>query len=206
MTFFRQRIMQRVALGLSNLLFIALLVACGSTSNPTVVTSPPASPTPTPTPTMTLQTYTGAGFAIGYPQGWTEHDANGTVTLADSTSENLMTILVVPNPGGVKSASTLADASLSAFEKASVKHAQPVENLPATTALAGDTWAQRGTTGTVSENGQDFSGEVILLVDNHPANSASTQAYEISYGGLSITFQQEMIVFQTILQSFKFTS
>lgn len=199
---FRQKIMQRVALGLSNLLFIALLAACSP-----IVTSPSVNPTPTPTPTPTIaQTYTGAGFTVGYPQSWTERGVGSAVYFTDSTSVNQMTILVVPNPEGARSASSLADLSLASFEKSSVKHAQPVANLSATTPLAGDTWAQRGTTGTVSENGENFSGEVIFLVDNHPANSPSTQAYEISYGGLAITFQQEMIVFQAILQSFKFTS
>lgn len=196
---------QRLLTGLGTLFLIALLAACSSSGN-TPASTPGPSGLATPSPTPGFQTYTGMGYTIGYPSGWKVQSTRGAVTLIDSTSENTLAILLVPNPGETQSASTLADASMKTLEKASVQHTQPLANLPSTTTLNGETWAQRGVTGTVNENGQSFSGELILLVDNHPANAPSTQAYEISYAGLYMTFQQESVTFQAILQTFTFTS
>lgn len=199
MMFSQRQVTRCLAVGLSILFFAVLLVACGSANTP-------APTAVTPTTAVTLQNYTGTGFTMGFPLGWKVQKASGAIVFTDITSDNAVTLLLVPNPDGARSASDLADASLSTLEQTSVKHAQPVANLSSTAVVDNETWAQRGTTGNVTENGQNFSGEVILLVNNHPASSPTTQAYEISYGGLFMTFQQENVIFQAMLRSFTFTS
>ena len=118
-----------------------------------------------------------------------------------------MTILSVPNPGGTVSASQELTAGLAAVEKSGgVSDVQPV-SLPATTTIGGETWAQSGITGTATDNGVAVPGELIGLANNHPANSPTTKTYEIYYGGPSLSFQQEnLLVFQPMLQTFKFTA
>jgi hypothetical protein len=120
---------------------------------------------------------------------------------------NALTIFLLPNPGGTLSASQQADAGLITAEKSGgLSNPQPV-SLPATTTVAGESWAQRGVTGNVTTNGVSGPAEIILLADNHPAHAPTTKTYEIYYGGPSVVFQQEnLLVFQPMLQSFKFTA
>src|SRR5436853_4447755 len=51
-------------------LMLTMLLAACTTSG----TSTTAIPTPTPTPAPALTTYTGQGYTIGYPKGWTKKE------------------------------------------------------------------------------------------------------------------------------------
>lgn len=201
-----------ISVSLSSLLLLLLLTACGGggSSNATTPTASPATPTPTATPTQAAQaqTYTGTGFTIQYPQGWkAQPSQSGGVVFTDPQQLNALTIFFLPNPGGAVSASQQADAGLITAEKTGgLSQPQPV-SLPATTTVAGESWAQRGVTGNVTSNGVTAPAEIILLANNHPANAPTTRTYEIYYGGPAVSFQQEsLLVFQPMLQSFKYTA
>src|SRR3989440_12515962 len=87
----------RVSLSVCSLLFAFLLSACslgggstgtaptttsGNTPATTQPTSVPAQPTSAPATSLT--TYTGDGFSISYPQGWTvQKGTNGSVVFVD---------------------------------------------------------------------------------------------------------------------------
>jgi hypothetical protein len=154
-----------------------------------------------------LQTYTGKGFTIEYPQNWKAQSSQAGVVFSDAQQLHTLTIAVAPNPGGIASPDKEADAALSLLEKSGgISSAQPA-NLPATTTVGGESWVQRGITGSAMVNGTAVPGELVVLVDNHPAQSPSTQAFEIYYGGPSVDFQQQnSLVFQPMLQTFKFTA
>src|SRR5215475_7269143 len=102
---------------------ILLFAAC-STSGAGNTTAIPT-PTPTPTPAPALTTYSGQGYTIGYPKGWTYKKADGQslptntsidsyvntlshaasqagqevpiMTLTDSLGVNTLTIGTLPN-------------------------------------------------------------------------------------------------------------
>jgi hypothetical protein len=57
----------------------------------------------------------------------------------------------------------------------------------------------------LSLNGQAVPGKLVVLADNHPASSPTTQAFEIYYVGPTATFSQTNPTFQAMLQSFKFS-
>lgn len=211
---FCKYVTRRLSFAPGALLLVILLAACsgiGSSASPTP-TPKPAPPTPTtpPTPAVALQTYTGNGFTIGYPQGWktqtVQQNAINGIAFTDALGVNALTVLLVPNPGGTTSAANENKAAVTfANVAAGLKNPQPV-SLPATTSVAGENWVQTGETGTISANNTSVPGEVVVLTDNHPASAPTTNAYDISYGGPSLTFQQENQIFQVMLQSFKFTS
>src|SRR3989440_11895382 len=87
----------RLALSLCSLLLLLVLAACslggGSPGPPPTPTSgnPPGPSHPTSVPAQPtsasaadLATYTGDGFSISYPQGWTvQKGTNGSVTFID---------------------------------------------------------------------------------------------------------------------------
>ena len=205
MRLLRKFVTRRVVLGLSTLLLVILLAACGGTggnasSTPTTQAAAPTYPT---TPVVTLKTYTGNGYTIGYPDNWKEQNTNGSIAFTDSLGLDTLTITVVPNPESVKSPSELVDTTLTLLEQtAGVKDAQPAPNVPTSATVGGETWAQKGVTGAV----HNVPGELVVLADNHPASSPTTQAYEITYDGPQATFEATNSIFQAMLQSFKFTS
>lgn len=211
---FCKYVTRRLSFVLSALLLAVLLAACGGVggsgnATPTPKPTTPA-PTATPTPSVALQTYTGNGFTIGYPQGWktqtVQQNAVNGIAFTDAQGINALTVLLVPNPGGVTSAADENKAAVTLVNAAAgLKSPQPV-SLPTTTSVAGESWVQTGETGTINMNNTDVPGEVVVLTDNHPAKSPTTNAYDIYYGGPSLTFQQENQIFQAMLQSFKFTA
>lgn len=199
----------RLFLCCSFFLFVLTLTACsdsggtrtGNTANGT--TSRSASPAPTST--AQKKTYTGANFSFTYPANWQAQGSGNQVIFQDVQGLNALTVIITPNPGGLKSAGSLADATFPAVEKAILTNPQS-SSLSPTTMVAGETWIQRGATGTLSTGGQSVPGTLILLVDNHPASSPATLAYEIYYGGPTSTFEQiKNTVFQAMLQSFTFS-
>jgi len=215
MTLSWKRVTRRLSLGLSFFLLAFLLTACGgigislgSSSTPTATPTPKTStPTPTPTPAIALTTYTGTGFTIGYPSDWKPQTSGSAVAFQDAQGLNALTIATIPNPEGTQSADTISTTSLATLEQTGgVKNPQPVSLSPTTT-VGGESWVQKGITGTATDNGVAVPGELVLLVDNHPANAPTTLAYEIYYGGPSVTFSvTNATIFQAMLQSFKFTS
>jgi hypothetical protein len=217
MTLSWKHVTRRISLGLSFLLLAMLMAACSglgtSTSSTSTATSTPisktATPTPTsvPVPTVALTTYTGASYTIGYPTSWKKQTSGTSVVFQDAQGLNALTISTVPNPEGTQSADTISTASLTTLEQAGdIKDPQPT-NLPATTTVGGESWVQKGITGTATDNGVAVPGELVLLVDNHPASAPTTQVYEIYYGGPALTFSSiDEPIFQAMIQSFKFTA
>lgn len=205
-----KHVTQRMSLGLSTLLLVVLLAACGGTGSTGSGSTPtPKPPTPTPTtPAVAMQTYTGTNYSISYPQNWKVDSSSAQgisqTAIHDDVSGNAFTIVGTPDPGGVSSASSLADITIQTLEKSTVKNAQTVSVAPTVT-INGVTWAQRSITGTTTVNGQDVPATIFLLVTLHPANAANTTAYQLIYGGPTVTFAQaNVLAFQPMLQSFKF--
>jgi hypothetical protein len=207
-----KHVTRRRSLGLGVVLLMVLLAACGGSggASSTGSTPTPKPPTPTPTPTVAtanMKTYTGTNFSISYPATWQESASGNQVTFADAlVTKDIMTIVTVPNPAGAQSASSLADATMPAVEKVMLTNSQPATVAPTVT-VGGESWVQRSATGDLALTDPGTQGTMFLLVDNHPANSANTQAYEIYYYGPTSTFSQSnTLAFQPMLQSFKFAS
>jgi hypothetical protein len=182
-----------------------LLVACGGGTTSTLPPTPRPSPTLPPTPTPSLTVYTGNGYSIGYPQGWKATPGDNRVTFTDPTQVYNLAIVASPNPNGVASAETVASASISAV-KATLTNPQ-TETLPPTTTVGGESWVQKSLSGTGTSNGQSVDIQIVVISDNHPANSTSTQNFTMVYGAPKALFATaDTSYFQLMLQSFKFTS
>jgi photosystem II reaction center protein PsbP len=181
-----------------------LLVACGGGTTSTPTPTPQPSPTPSPTPTPGLTVYTGNGYSIGYPQGWKVTPNGIQVAFTDATDVYNLTIVVSPNPHGIVDASTVANTSIEAVKK-TMKNPQ-TETLPPTTTVGGDSWVQKSITGTETSNGLSVDVQLVVISDNHPANSANTQNFTIIYATKKSLFASaNTSYFQPMLQSFKFT-
>lgn len=204
-----KHVTQRMSMGLSAVVLIVLLAACGGSGGTGSTATPtPKPPTPTPTtPAANMQTYTGTNFSISYPQGWQKSASGNQVTFDDPlVTKDYMTIVTIPNPGGTQSASALADTTMPLVEKTLLTNAKPATVAPTVT-VGGESWTQRSATGELALTDPGTQGTLFLLIDNHPANAANTQAYEIYYYGPTSTFSQsDTLAFQPMLQSFKFTS
>jgi hypothetical protein len=204
--------MKRIAhciLALSySLLLSSLMVACqiqigGGTT---------AAPTPTPKPptisASKLVTYTGDGYTIGYPQGWTvTQGGGGLVTFDDPRGIAYLSIKVTPNPGGTISAANQVSIGLQLF-KSQTKNYQMV-NVAPTTTVGGDNWSQGSATGDIVPKGQTaaVTAKIVVIADNHPAGLPTTTGFEIAYlTGQQVFDLANNGVFQPMLQSFKFTS
>jgi hypothetical protein len=191
-----------------NLMLVLLLAACnlggGATTAPTP--APTSPPVPTNPPTPSLITYTGAGFTIGYPQGWKVTNGNNRiVTFADPQGDIRLTITVIPNPNGIVSADNQVSASLQLFKSQSTNYRQI--NIASTTMIGGDTWSQGSGTGTFMAKGQKAitDAKVVVVADNHPATSLNTMAFTIAYVASQQSFDTaNTMFFHPMLQSFKF--
>jgi hypothetical protein len=124
-----------------------------------------------------LSVYTGDGYTIGYPQGWTVVPAGTIVTFTDPTKLYHLAVIVTPNPGGAASADTFASASIDAA-RAKLTNPQ-TENGPPTTTVGGETWVQKAVSGTTNVNGQSTVVQTVLISDNHPASSPMTRNFII---------------------------
>lgn len=186
-----------VATGVCSLLLALLLPGCGWGSNGNTAT-----PTSKPT-TAPLTTYTGKGFTIGYPQGWKVTSSRVEVSISDGTGAYDLTIGVTSNPRGILSADRLADGS-AAGARTQLKNPQ-TETIAPTASVGGDTWSQRAVSGTAQQGGQATLVKGVVLADNHPASSASTQAFVIAIFAFKPVFDLAWTnYFQPMLQSFKF--
>src|ERR1700694_4859436 len=80
--------------------FCILLTACGGgTANDTPPT-PTTATAPSPTPAVTLTTFSGDGYTIGYPSGWTEKKA-GTVVQLSRDNNTSFIVETAESPSGV---------------------------------------------------------------------------------------------------------
>ncbi len=165
-------------------------------------------PTPTPTPTTApLVAFKGTDFTINYPQNWkTKTDSTG-VTFTDPSGIAYFQIHVAPDPDGLVSASNEVTLGLNAFKSQAKNYQQ--QSVASTTTVAGETWSQGAATGDITPSGQKTATNVkiIIIADNHPPNSTSTNAFIIGYAtGTQIFDLANSGYFQPMLQSFKFTS
>ena len=205
-------ILRLVTLLICSLLFVVVLAACGSGSTSSASTSTPTptakpSPTPSPTPAVSFTTYKGNGYTVSYPQGWKATTSNNgeQITLTDATTLDYAAIVVVPDPNGIASANTFLNAEVSAVQK-NMKNSQTV-NVPPTTTIGGDTWAQKSLTGTSTSAGQSGTVQFVLACDIHPANTSASKSFTFLYGSTQSSFASaNTTYFQPMLQSFKFTS
>ena len=202
----QKRMIQRIGLGVSTLILVMMLAACGSSGSiaSSTPTSKPATPTPSPTPSPTpTGTYIGTNFSMSYPPGVQERQVDGLVTF-DLDANNSMTIEYQPNPNGALSTNELAQTFIKVFEKATFSSSEPATIAPTAT-VGDDSWVQISATGTLLLD-PGTPGTLVLLADNHPANAANTNSYLIVYSGPTATWSQSNAVFQAMLQSFKFSS
>jgi hypothetical protein len=204
-----KRVTRRMSIALSSILLVVLLAACGGTGTTgnTGSGTPTPTATPSPTPTPAVTTYTGNGYTISYPKDWQQSATAGQATFQDAQGLNALGVLVVPNPNGAQQAGTVQAATLTgAVKGANMTNTSPA-NLSASVSVGGETWLQKGTTGTASKGGASAPYEVVILAVNHPANAANTQIYELIYAGplLGSTLLDQQI-FQAMLASFKFAS
>ena len=212
-----QRIARKLRLALIFSSLLLLLAACnlggsnGGSGNATPTAKPSPTPTQmttlTPTAVANLTTYTGNGYTIGYPQGWTVNKTSaGAVTFSDPQGVAYLTIQVVPNPGGAIATSDQVNVGLQLFAS-QAKNYNKVSIAP-TTSLAGDTWSQGAATGDITLKGQTspVTAKFVVIADNHPANSQTTQSFTIAYAtGQQIFDMANTTYFQPMLQSFKFS-
>src|SRR5438094_9938483 len=126
-------------LALSSLMFVVLLVACGSSSTSGTTSTPTLAPTSTSPSAATgaMTAFQGNGFTISYPQTWQINQrANNIFTFTDSTGGIKMTITVAPDPNGTISADSVASAALQATHVL-LKNAKTV-SVPSTTNVVVD--------------------------------------------------------------------
>ena len=201
-------VLRSLLFALISLLLALLLAACDLGGGSGNASTPTPTPTPKPTPSPTaipLTTYTGTSFTIGYPQGWkVERQGNNAIQFTDPSGIYNFAVAVTPNPGGVVSPETQINAAFSAGSS-NLKNPQPI-NVPPTTSVGGDTWSQKSESGNATVNGQNTTVQLVVIADNHPANSPSTRSFLIAYGtGKAIFTAANTTYFQPMLLSFKFT-
>lgn len=212
------KICRKLWLALTFGCLLLLLAACnfggisvngGTTPTPTPTQkAAPTTVIPSPTAVASMVTYTGNGYTIGYPKGWTvSKGSTGAVTFTDPQGVAYVTIQVVPNPNGMISTSDEVNAGLQVF-KSQAKNYTRV-NIAPTTSVAGETWSQGSATGDVTPTGANspVTAKIVVISANHPANTSSTQGFTLGYVTAAQVFDMaNTTYFQPMLQSFKFTS
>jgi hypothetical protein len=151
--------------------------------------------------------YTGDGFTLSYPKDWTKTVHSGQIVFQDALGNNAFTVVAIANTDGLVSPSSVLKVTLSSGVKAAKMTNTSSAQLPASVSLAGETWVQEGTRGTVSQNGVSAEFEFVALATDHPAHTPKTKLFELFYGGpLEGSTLVNEPLFQAILASFKFTS
>jgi hypothetical protein len=214
-----------------SLMPILLFAACSTSGSSDTTTIP--TPTPTPTPAPALMTYSGQGYTIGYPKGWTYKSMNGQslptntsinnyintlshaanqagqevpiTTFTNSLGVNTLTVGTLPNPSAIIPPVTALSVATQASQS-SVKNYKKV-SIATQTTLDQQTWDQTAATGDIPQSaGATENGKTVALVTNYPASSASTKLYFIVYAGPASTFDKiDTTAFQPMLKSFKFS-
>ncbi|HVB74560.1 MAG TPA: hypothetical protein VNE38_13475 [Ktedonobacteraceae bacterium] len=201
----------RLSLSICTLLLVCLLTACslggGSTGTVPTTTSgnTPATTHPTSAPAASLTTYTGNGFSIGYPAGWTIDKASpsaASVIFIDPTRTVEFIVTVTANPNANSATSVALDPLLQSMQ--SKPHYQKVDLAP-TTIVGGETWDQIGAIGDLPYSGKPLSIKVNAMAINRPVHDATTKMYKIQFSAPAKDFEQmDSTTFQPMLQSFKF--
>ncbi len=211
----------RLALSVCGLLLALLLAACslggGSTGTAPTTTSGNTSATPHPTsvpaqptsaPVAHLATYTGNGFTISYPQGWTvEKGTNGSVVFVDEhagATKGSHLAITLGKQGLVHPTSTTLNFWQQAFM--AQPNYQKVHIAP-TAMVGGDSWDQIAATSDeqISGQTQPVNAELVVMADNHLATSPTARSWQIQYSTYTNDFaQMNANLFQPMLQSFKF--
>ena len=210
----------RLVLSIGSLFLVCLLAACSSGGSSTGTTSAsPSASTPAPTlqatsaptqlsSTTSLTTYTGDGFSISYPQGWTVvKEATGSVIFVDehaSATKGSHFAITLGRQELVHPTSTTLNFWQQAFM--AQPHYQKVDIAP-TAMVGGDSWDQIGATNDEQTSGQTrpVNAELVVMADNHPATSPTARSWQIQYTTYTNDFvQMNANLFQPMLQSFKF--
>lgn len=203
-------ILHLVTLLSCSLLLVVVLTACGgggssSTSTPTPTPTVKPSPTPSPTPAVSFTTYRDVGYTIDHPLDWREVPTTNGISFTDPTGLYNVTVVAVSDPNGAASADTILNTTVNALKNA-MKNPQTM-NVAPTTMIGGDTWLQKSFMATTASKGQNVTLQIVFVSDNHPANTASTMNFTIFYGSPPSSFASaNSTYFQSMLQSFKFTS
>jgi hypothetical protein len=179
----------------------------GNTSATAQPTSAPARPTPAPA--VHLITYTGNGFTISYPQGWTiTKGSDGSVTFIDEhagATKGTHLGVTLGKQGFVHPTSTIINFWQQAFM--TQPNYKKVDLAP-TAKVGGDSWDQIAATSDEQVPGQTqpVNAEEVVMADNHPAPSPTARTWQIQYAAYTNDFaQMNANLFQPMLQSFKFT-
>ena len=210
----------RLILSIGSLFLVCLLAACGSggASTGTTSASPGAStPAPTkqatsaptqPSSTTSLTTYTGDGFLISYPQGWTVvKETNGSVIFVDEhagATKGSHFAITLGKQGLVHPTSTTLNFWQQAFM--AQPNYQKVDIAP-TALVGGDAWDQIAATSDEPVSGQTrpVNAELVVMADNHPATSPTARSWQIQYSTYTNDFaHMNATFFQPMLQSFTF--
>lgn len=204
----------RLALSMCGLLLAFLLAACSlgggstGTASPPQGASPPATPLPTSAPAASLTTYTGDGFRISYPQGWTVQKGTiGSVTFIDEhagATQGSHFAITLGKQGLVHPTSTTLNFWQQAFM--AQPNYQKVDIAP-TAMVGGDSWDQIAATSDeqISGQTQPVNAEEVVMADNHPATSPTARSWQIQYSAYTNGFaQMNASLFQPMLQSFQF--
>ena len=210
----------RLILSIGSLFLVCLLAACGSggASTGTTSASPGAStPAPTkqatsaptqPSSTTSLTTYTGDGFLISYPQGWTVvKETNGSVIFVDEhagATKGSHFAITLGKQGLVHPTSTTLNFWQQAFM--AQPNYQKVDIAP-TALVGGDAWDQIAATSDEPVSGQTrpVNAELVVMADNHPATSPTARSWQIQYSTFTNDFaHMNANLFQPMLQSFTF--
>ena len=201
-----KRVTRRMSLALCSALLMVLLTACSGIGTTGSSPTPTPTSTPSPTPTPAMATYTGNGYTISYPKDWKVSPSQVEVSFQDAEGINALGVIVSPNPGATSPDVVLGATLTGAAKGANMTSPSPA-NLPATVSVGGETWTQKGLTGTASSGGKSAPAEIVGLAINHPANSVNPQIFEIVYAGPALgTTMLDQQIFQAMLASFKFTS
>ena len=204
----------RLALSVCGLLLALLLAACslggGSTGTAPTTTSgnTPAIAQPTSAPAANLATYTGNGFTISYPQGWTvEKGANGSVVFVDEhagATKGSHLAITLGKQGLVHPTSTTLNFWQQVFM--AEPNYKKVDIAP-TAMVGGDSWDQIAATGDeqISGQTQPVNAELVVMADNHLATSPTARSWQIQNSTYTNGFaQMNANLFQPMLQSFTF--
>jgi hypothetical protein len=204
----------KLALSVCGLLLTFFLAACSlgggstGTASPSQGASTPATSQPISAPAASLTTYTGDGFTISYPQGWTvKQGKNGSVAFlderADATQGSHFTV-VLGQQGGVIPTSTTLTIYQHVFM--AEPNYQKVAIAP-TAMVGGDSWDQIAATGDAQITGQaqPVNKEAIEMADNHLATSPTARSWQIQYSTYTNGFaHMNASLFQPMLHSFQF--
>ena len=165
------------------------LVACGSSGGSTTTT-----PAPTPTPTSTGVTYTGNGYTLTYPAGWTQSGPQSLAVFTNNSDPDAtFTVTVTP-----KTILTNQTTELDAAIRALKNNANFTQTNTTTTSIGGDSWKEQDA--TFNQNGQNVKAAIIA--DEH-----SNNVFVITLKDKAGSYDQtNSTAFQPMLNSFKFTS